>query len=303
MDNNDGNGRQISPGEYVTVTQMGHVVEVQHMTRNNSACHIKKLDADRYMVIETGEILEFEKAETRAESEHSLRMTFKRLRYLINGNFHGNRNELFITLTYAENMTDRERLMKDYEKFMKRLRYRLKLKTADLDYLSVVEPQRRGAWHMHVLLRFNGQKSAYVPSDQLENIWGHGFVKIRRIDGIDNLGAYLTAYLADIELPDELESLKEVEKLQGREIVYKEIEGERKAVVKGGRLWRYPSGMNLYRSSKGIVPPERQKMLYKDIKKVVGSVRPHYSTSITVERDAFQNTITYHQYNLKRPQM
>lgn len=300
MTENNGNAKNIRESDYVTVTQTGHVVEIQHMTRHNRKCSIQKIDADRYILLETGEIFEFEKAETRAESEHSLRMTFKRLRYLVNNNFHGNKNELFITLTYAENMTDRERLYKDYEKFIKRLRYKLKLKTADLDYLSVVEPQRRGAWHMHVLLRFNSQKSAYLPSKQLEDIWGHGFVKVRRIEGVDNLGAYLTAYLADIEVPTEFDNLREIEKLQGREIVYKEIEGERKAVVKGGRLWRYPPGMNLYRSSKGVVPPERHEMLYKDIKKVVGSGKPHYRKSFTFEREDFKNTITYEQYNLKR---
>ena len=48
--------RQIAEHELVTVTRMNHVIEVQHMEKRNTKCHIKKLDAERYMDIETGEI-------------------------------------------------------------------------------------------------------------------------------------------------------------------------------------------------------------------------------------------------------
>jgi len=62
----------------------------------------------------------------------------------------------------------------------------------------------------------------------------------------------------------------------------------------------YPPGMNLFRSSRGIVKPERTEMTYENIKKVVGSVKPHYQKTYMVEKDDFKNTITYEQYNLKR---
>lgn len=300
MTQNEGNAIRIGQDATVTVTDMGHLVEVLHMKRRNTECHIKKIDKDRYMLIETGEILEFQKAENRGESADSLRKTFKRLRYLINGNFKGAKNELFITLTYRENMMDRERLYIDFKNFMKRLRYTLKLKSGDLDYLSVVEPQERGAWHMHVLLRFNAEKSVFLPSKTLEDAWGHGFVKIQRLEGVDNIGAYLTAYLADIEVPETVDTMEELKNLMGKEIVSKKVGEEEKKFVKGGRLWRYPSGMNLYRSSRGIVEPERVEMLYKDIKKIVGAATPHYQKSYEIERENFKNTITYQQYNLLR---
>lgn len=300
MTKNDGNEIKIGQDSIVTVTDMGHLVEVLHMKRRNTECHIKKLDADRYMNIKTGEILEFEKADNRGDSADSLRKTFKRLRYLVNGNFKGDKNELFITLTYAENMMDQERLYKDFKNFMKRFRNKLKKKSSELDYISVVEPQERGAWHMHVLMRFNGQKSVFVPSKLLEDVWGHGFVKIQRIEGVDNIGAYLTAYLSDVEIPEKIENMEEFEALLGKEVVIREVNGEQKRFVKGGRLWRYPSGMNLYRSSRGIEEPERTEMRYKDIKKIVGAATPHYQKSYEIERDNFKNTVTYQQFNLKR---
>ncbi|MFE4024470.1 hypothetical protein ACFXPZ_45125, partial [Streptomyces sp. NPDC059101] len=78
------------------------------------------------------------------------------------------------------------------------------------------------------------------------------------------------------------------------------VEGREKKFLKGGRLHMYPSGMNMYRKSKGIVKPEREEMKFGDIKKVVGSAKPHYEKSYHVENDNFENTISFLQYNTKR---
>ena len=215
---------------------------------------------------------------------------------MINNNFTGKPNELFVTLTYAENMTDTKRLYTDMNKFIKRLKYKYK-ESSDIDYLAVVEPQGRGAWHIHVLLRFNALSSVFVPSHELAGLWGHGFIKIERIQNVDNIGAYLSAYLADVELTsDNIHNTV----AEDREIVEKEVDGVKKQFVKGGRLHMYPSGMNLYRKSKGITFPERKKMTYKNAKKIVGSSQPHYSKRYEIESDEFSNTIAFEQYNSKR---
>ena len=286
----------IPDGDLVTVTKMNHIVEVQHMQKMNRKAHIKKLDKDRYIDLGSGEIKEFNHIENRSESFNSLRQTFKKLRYLINNNFTGAGNELHVILTYAENMTDIKRLYKDFEKFMKRLRYKYK-DISSIDYISVVEPQGRGAWHCHLLLRFNDIDKVYIENSMLAELWGHGFVTIRSLKDVDNIGAYLSAYLTDVELTEEnIISLVDTDYV----IVVKEVNGQGKNIVKGGRLHLYPSGMNLFRKSKGIVYPERQRMKYKEIKKIVGSAEPTYQKSITVENDDFTNTINYEQYNLKR---
>lgn len=286
----------IPDGDLVTVTKMNHIVEVQHMQKMNRKAHIKKLDKDRYIDLGSGEIKEFNHIENRSESYNSLRQTFKKLRYLINNNFTGAGNELHVILTYAENMTDTKRLYKDYEKFIKRLRYKYK-DISSIDYISVVEPQGRGAWHCHVLLRFNEIDKVYIENSELAELWGHGFVTIRSLKDVDNIGAYLSAYLTDVELTkDNIISYVDTDYV----IVVKEVNGQEKNIVKGGRLHLYPSGMNLFRKSKGIVYPERQRMKYKEIKKIVGSAEPTYQKSITVENDDFTNTINYEQYNLKR---
>src|SRR5690606_32528235 len=116
-------------------------------------------------------------SENRQQNYNSLRQTFKKLRYLINNNFEGLSNELHITLTYKENMTDPKRLYVDFDRFFKRLRYKYK-NDSSIDYVSVIEPQGRGAWHCHVLMRFNDLDKVFIKSDDLSALWGQGFIKI-----------------------------------------------------------------------------------------------------------------------------
>jgi hypothetical protein len=293
----------ISEGALVTVTKMKHIIEVQHMEKKNRTVHIQKIDADTYVEIATGEIKEFNHIENRKESLNSLRQTFKKMRYLINNNFSGQANEMHIVLTYREHVTDSKRLYSDFDKFFKRLKYRYKDKTS-IDYLNVIEPQGSGRWHCHLLLRFNDLDSIFIPNKfddahkafdaPLYDLWGQGWVTIKSLKGVDNIGAYLSAYLADVELDEKSE-------VGYHDIVHEKIvEGKKKKFLKGGRLHMYPPGMNLFRSSKGIKNPERIEMSFKEAKKIVGHREPHYSKSIKIKNDEFENTISYLQYNTKR---
>lgn len=285
----------IKPTSVVTLTEMGHISEIQRMERQNQQQTIRKISKDEYIVLETGEIKEFNHIENRSQSMNSLRQTFKKLRYLINNNFVGAKNELHMTLTYAENMTDTERLYADFKRFMMRLKR--KYKGQSIDYLNVIEPQERGAWHCHLLLRFNDVGSIFLENKKIAEMWEQGFVTIRSLAEVDNIGAYLSAYLSDIELTDETETLAYTD---GTEIVEKTVEGQKKKFIKGGRLHMYPPSMKLYRKSRGIVPPTRKKMTYEDAKKAVGSAQPHYSKTYDILTDDFKNTIHFEQYNSKR---
>lgn len=286
----------INDSDIVKVTKMNHLVEVQHMEKVNRKANIKKLDNDTYVEISTGEIKEFDHSLNRQENINSLRQTFKKLRYLINNNFTGNGNELHIILTYKKNMMDTETLYTDFNKFIKRLKYKFQQETS-IDYISVVEPQERGAWHCHVLMRFNELDKVYIKNKDLRDLWGLGFVKIKGLKDVDNIGAYLSAYLADVELSEE-NVMKGIEK--GLELKIANVDGVEKKFLKGGRLHMYPSGMNIYRKSKGIVEPVREEMSFRMVKKIVGAATPHYEKSITIQDGEFTNTIQYVQYNTKR---
>lgn len=54
-----------------------------------------------------------------------------------------------LTLTYRENMIDRERMAHDLDKFIKRVRRVI----PSFEYVCVFERQERGAWHAHLAVR------------------------------------------------------------------------------------------------------------------------------------------------------
>lgn len=291
--------KTIEKESIVTVTKMGHIVEVQHMEKTNTQARIKKISKHEYVDLATGEVREFELSDVRSDNVNSLRQTFKKMRYLINNNFSGERNELFVTLTYRGELQTRDhiKVRKDFEAFIKRFKRRY----GDVDYIRVLEPHASGNWHLHVLMRLNDIENAYVSNDDMAKIWRNGFAKVKSTHKIDNVGAYLSAYLADVST-DELYDSNVVSVDHNEGIFEKEVEGETKRFIKGGRLSFYPSGVNIYASSNGIVIPEREVMTYDKAKKIVRHGSPHYKKSISIadESSDYQNTITYEQYNLKR---
>lgn len=283
----------------VKITDMGFVKEIMYIEKLNvNGFPVKKLNKNEYIVLETGEVKEYQNhIENRSQDTESLRKTFKTLRGLITTNFQGNKNELAFTITYAENMKDVKQLYADFKKFMMKLKY----KYPNIDYINVVEPQERGAWHCHVLIRFNGLEKVYVPNKDIAEMWGNGFVSVKAIrQNVDNLGAYLSAYLGDVELKNK-NQIK-----PGQVIKEVEVEGKKKKFIKGGRLYLYPPGMNIYRCSRGIKQPKISYDTYanaiKDIKKIDGAVTPVYSTKTVIRDDdgKMLNSICYENYNLKR---
>jgi len=177
----------------VKMTQMNHITHIQYMEKRNDRVNIKKLDKDRYVHLATGEIKEFNHIETRKDSYNSLKQTFGKVSDLINNNFKGQPNEFHVTLTYKDNVTDTKRLYSDFKRFMTRLKRKYQDKST-IDYMSVVEPQERGAWHCHVLLRFNDVPKLFVSNNLIRELWGQGkIVSTKSLKNIDNIGVYLTA--------------------------------------------------------------------------------------------------------------
>lgn len=117
------------------------------------------------------------------------------LRRIINANVgaYGKENTCkFLTLTFADNVQDLKAANYEFKKFINRLNYNIfKSKKGILKYSVVVEFQKRGAIHYHVIL----YNIPYVKANDLASIWGNGFIKINKIDNVDNIGAYVTKYM------------------------------------------------------------------------------------------------------------
>lgn len=193
---------------------------------------IKVISNKRYVNLETGEIKKFNTDTlNRSDSLEEIKRTMKKLRRLIAHNFDGGKNQLWITLTYREHITDSKVASNDFKIFMKQLRRKYK----NIEYITVIEPQETGKWHFHVLLKSN--RSLYIHNSEMENMWRKGFTKTKRLKRSDKVGNYVLAYLTDLKLPNESKN------------------SSNKKIAKGVRLYLYPKGMRIYRRSKGIEDP------------------------------------------------
>lgn len=269
-------GFEIPSNSVVKLVICGNILKVVYSSIvSHNLENYKKISKDEMLNLKTGEIIQCEKSDTRKDNIISLKKTITKLRDLINCNFFGADNELFITLTYRENMKDYKKLYKDFDIFYKKLKY--KFKDVEFCYISTIEPQKRGAWHVHLLLKALNKDYLYIDNSVIADLWGHGFCKTQRIDEVDNVGAYLSSYLTDL------------------------IDDDGKGKKKGARLYLYPAGINIYRFSRNCKRPTEEKVIYNQLADC--SSFKTYEVSYEVydkERERRCNIIKKEFYNLRR---
>lgn len=297
-----------NPNLLVKVTEMGNIIEVQYMSRRNSKQTVRMLEGgEQYVVCSSGEIKDVVHHGTRKDNKKGLYKTFANMRAVINTNVTDVSKVRWCTLTYAENMTDTERLYKDFEKFNKRFQYYCKQQGySKPEYIVMMEPQGRGAWHAHLLYIWQDMKAPYIANDVFAKLWGHGFVRIKKLDNVDNVGAYLTAYLGDMEL-SEVDWHKWNEITRGATVKQVEMTDENgekvtKPILKGARLNLYPANFNMLRCSRGIKRPT-EEMLSQEManKKVLGATKTFESAvKLTDVENEFDSVIIKTQYNRVR---
>jgi hypothetical protein len=288
----------IAPDEIVRLTRLGKVdAEVMYMLKEHSP-GIKKINKEEYMVIATGEIRRFKEHE--GKQIENIRVIFRRLEHLITANFdpvENKNNALFVTLTYAENMQDENRLYTDFDAFYKRLKRAYK--GHKLEYIAIAEPQERGAWHMHILLK-SDQEILYIDNKKMADIWGHGFTETERLKSND-VGQYFSAYFTSLEVGEKDNEVG---------AVYTKDEKTGKRYKKGARLHFYPKHFKFYRCSRGIVRPEPENAVYNAVISEYGKPKKTKTYSVTKKveptekvpepMDKHVNTIQHERYKKRR---
>lgn len=268
----------------MTLTLAGDIIEISSQS-GNSACKIKKISANEYVDLSTGEVKEFQFNGNSGMNEKSLRRSFKYARYMITTNCDIPENCLFITLTYSLEkdeagkimpMTDTKKLYSDLDKFTKRLKTRYK----QFRYIYCCEPQENRSWHIHAIFIFSS-RAPFIRSTELESVWGHGLVNIRRVYDSVHLGAYLTSHMSNIESTEE-----------------KNEKGKR--AIKGGRLIFYPPRFRPFRFSRNCVKPEKIKLKYAESKKYLNDTENKYSYVTKITDNGFENEITHEIYLKKK---
>ena len=198
-------------------------------------------------------------------------------------------------------MRDTVRLCKDFEHYIKRLHRRY----GAFEYIVAMEPQGSGSWHAHVILLFPGL-APFIPNDEMANLWGQGFTCTRKLDDVDNVGAYLTAYLADMEFMEFFSSYDSdvvplSKHFEIKEALVEDETGQKvpKRYVKGGRLFFYPPKFNLFRCSRGCKRPDISYMTEESAQKKVGSATPTFAFTVSIidEETGFENEISHRFYN------
>ncbi len=130
--------------------------------------------------------------EQREKTKFSVNRTRTQIRRIVNSNYKLNK---FLTLT--SRITDIGESNRCFNLFVQKMKDRF----PEFQYFAVPEFQKDvdfngvakengGAVHYHLICNLR-----YIKQKKLEKIWGHGFVWIKRIDRVKNLGAYLCKYL------------------------------------------------------------------------------------------------------------
>lgn len=161
----------------------------------------------------------------------------------------------FVTLTFGEDIKDIKVANYEFKKFKQRLETKIGYK---LQYVCVIEFTKNGRVHYHCLM-FN---LPYVKNKELATIWRNGFVKINKIDKVDNVGAYVCKYMTKDNDDDRLK------------------------------------GQKMYFSSRGLKKPVEIKNK-EEVDNLAVALPPSTLTfETTFEND--HNTIVYKQYNMNR---
>ena len=219
---------------------------------------------------DTGRKSDYKSENYEEHRKQVLQRAKKNLRRLINANVGQYGKEFtakFLTLTFKDNVKDLDKANYEFKKFIQRLNYHcFGVKKNNLKYTCVVEFQKRGAIHYHVII----YNMPYIKANNIANVWGNGFIKINKIDNIDNVGAYVAEYLG------------QAEKGQGHDVLDDRLQGKKS-----------------YFSSRGLFKPI--EITDEKVVEQVAAALPLENLKYTAD---FENehlgNITYKQYNLKK---
>lgn len=180
---------------YKKIIVTNHIIEIYEFQRMPGGSDGKE-DNDDYDALDLDNTkleIEDRKDKRREQTVRDARNTTRRLALM---NF-GERSK-FITLTFKENVQDIDFADSEFKKFIKRFKYKFGID--QLKYIAVREFQKRGAIHYHMICDWQ----ADFPTEEEirhherilgQEVWKHGFVDIKQIDHVDNVGAYIIKYM------------------------------------------------------------------------------------------------------------
>ena len=187
---------------------VGSTREVQFSAGVNRRCPIQNISKNKYIDRETGEIKDRKKTENRYQSPKSVRKSINKLMDLIRCNATEKSYCKWLTLTYADAMTDHEKVYEDGKMFLRRLQRYLNNQT-DLSEgqktfkrITVAEPQGEkhdNSWHMHILLIFE-DIAPFILNEAIVGLWRHGMTDTHKVYDADGLSCILKCILVMLNI-------------------------------------------------------------------------------------------------------
>lgn len=228
----------------IKVCDCGSILYVKFSkSKRKGKFYTKRISKNEYVDTRTGEVFEYTK-----EYEKSIASFFK-IREIINRNFKGTKNELFITLKYDIDLFDSTQIKDDFKAFWRKFRKAY----PHCEYVRIAEPNDFGAWHIHFLVKDTKNDYLFIPVERLSKLWGKGNVFVERIDYFYGLSNYF------------IPSFKKSATVKARK--------------KAQRLKYYPQYFRNLTCSKGIIVPDYVGKDYEEYSELTKDRELHYATA------------------------
>uniref|UniRef100_UPI00403F3BBB rolling circle replication-associated protein n=1 Tax=Lentilactobacillus hilgardii TaxID=1588 RepID=UPI00403F3BBB len=224
--------------------------------RSTQKASIKKRSNNEYINLQTGEIKQFKHHNHRSKA--SFNHSFTILKDKLYCNFKGEPNELFATLTFDNkkapidlafnhNENHNHQIAKyckqELKKLIRKIKQQLNKDDAQLIYITIMEPQKNGVPHFHLLLKLLNSESINLSETVLNNLWSHGIVDIKNLYDTTNLAAYFHAHLTDLPVNEATSN-----DLRHPHIISR----QQKKYIKGARLKYFPNDINYFSCSRNL---------------------------------------------------
>jgi len=268
--NKENNSHYIGADKIVYRTDLGNSSKIVSMShQNTSGSCIKRIDKYTYYDKRVDEIKYYDL--DKPVSIKDVKRKVRKYEEIVMYNFQGGKNELFITLTCRDKITDLKVIKDRYKEFLKNIQTDYK----GLECIALFETTSNSYWHIHLFLKYvDTSKVLTIPhQDLLNKYWGYGAVHI-----IKNSNTFKSLGHSKDSRQEKLE-----------------------------RLTNFPKGCRMYMKTKGIKTPPKEKKQFKDCPEFKS--RDYSITSAETymvrneETDKIVNAITTIIYKSNKPKI
>lgn len=266
--NRESNSHYISADKIVYRTDLGNSSKIVSMSNNStSGSCIKKISKYEYIDTRTGERKYYDL--DKPVNIKDVKRKVRKYEEIVMYNFQGGKNELFITLTCRDKITDLKVIKDRYKEFLENIQTDYK----GLECIALFETTSNSYWHIHLFLKYvDTSKVLTIPhQDLLNKYWTYGAVHIIR-----NFNTFKSLGHSKDSRQEKLE-----------------------------RLTNFPKGCRMYMKTKGIKTPPKEMKAFKDCPEFKSSDYSITSAETYMvrneETDKIVNAITTIMYRNNKP--